>query len=66
MTEVGVMKISLQFMKFVLRVVKVSIWCAVRACKIVGPEFFKGRNSSNYVKFILPLLFWGLTEEQKI
>ena len=66
MTDVGVMKISMQFMKFPLCVIKVRILCAVRACKIVGHVFFKDTNFKNCVKFILSLLSGGLTEEQKV
>jgi hypothetical protein len=47
--------------------VKVGVWCAVSARRIVGPEFFKETiNCERYVEVILGQFFSELTEGERL
>jgi hypothetical protein len=46
--------------------VKIGVWCAISAHRIIGPVFFQETiNSELYVKLILTPFFRELTEEEK-
>jgi hypothetical protein len=50
-----------------LHPVKVSVWCAVGARRIVGPVFLnKTINCKRYVQVILRQFFPELTEEERL
>jgi hypothetical protein len=47
--------------------VKVGVWCASSARRIVGPVFFKGTiNRERYVQVILRQFFSELTEVERL
>jgi len=47
-TDAGVRIIRMQFMTLPSHGLKVGIWCAVSACRIItGPGFFEETNSDN-------------------
>jgi hypothetical protein len=46
--------------------VKIRVWCAISAYRIIGPVFFQETiNSERYVRLILTPLFRKLTEDKK-
>jgi hypothetical protein len=46
--------------------VKIGVWCAISAHRIIGPVFFQETiNSERYVRLILTPFFRELTEEEK-
>jgi hypothetical protein len=53
--------------KVLLHPVKVGVWCAVSARRIVGPVFFHETiNCERYVQIILRQFFPNLTEEERL
>jgi hypothetical protein len=46
--------------------VKIGVWCAISAHRIIGPVFFQETiNSKRYARLILTPFFRELTEEEK-
>jgi hypothetical protein len=45
-TNIGVVKIPMQFMKFICMTLKFGVWCAVNAHKFIKAVGFEGTNCS--------------------